>query len=183
MFLTDTTAVITQAKQGTFPSTWKVYRGNGNYGCANLGTLFALGFLIIFSVMFIKYPSIFFEELVFLGIPCVICAILARKWRMDVNASLSSILILLPEGVVQCFAGNLNNPAWLSYPNIRNIQFVQKTNVSGNEDGISTYNYYWLDVYGDDGNYYQFKISSVFGDQEFLCKTIIAAYNHYWSQN
>ena len=179
----NATSVINHVKQGQYPSSWKVYRSRGNYGCTSWGTILAIGFLIALIVILVQYPSEIVAVIVFLGVPCVICAFVALKSKANTDARLNSTLVLLPDGVVQCIAGNLNNPGWLSYPNINRLELAQKTEVSGNEDGINTYHYYWLDVYSKDGSYSQFRVWDGFGNAEFLSKTIIAAYNYYGSRN
>jgi hypothetical protein len=59
------------------------------------------------------------------------------------------------------------------------LELAQNTVVSGNEDGISSRTFYWLDVYDNDGTYIKWQIRNCFGDTASLYKTIVGAYNHY----
>jgi hypothetical protein len=87
------------------------------------------------------------------------------------------------KGVVQCYAGNLERLSCLYFSNISRIELAQKTEISGIDGDISSRTYHWLDVYGNDGTYFEWWTSNCFGDTEYIGKSIIAAYNYYWCNN
>jgi len=186
----DARAVITQVKQGNYPSNWRIYQGRGNYGCVSVGWI--LGILIFVGgvvwtvenvVLAWRDIGLSLYSLLYNGIPPTICSaiciIVAHVSRKKADAIGCSLLVLLPEGVVQCYADDLENISWLYYPGIDRLELAQKTEISGNEDGVNSQTYYWLDMYGSDGAYFNLQIRDCFGDTAFLSKTIIAAYNHY----
>jgi hypothetical protein len=107
------------------------------------------------------------------------CFIIAQSTTKNADAQKRSVLVLLPEGIAGCYVDDLDNPFWLYFPNIHNLELAQNTVVSGNEDGISSRTFYWLDVYDNDGTYLKWQIRNCFGDTASLYKTIVGAYNHY----
>src|SRR5260370_42257676 len=92
-------------------------------------------------------------------------------------------LVILPEGVVQCVGGDIQGGSWLNFARIDSIKLAQRTEINSIDGDGSTRTYYWLDVYFSDGTYLNWGIRGCFGDTAYLCKTIIAAYNHYWTYN
>jgi len=107
---------------------------------------------------------------------CVWIAIVAGS-RAGENSR--SILVLLPEGVVQCIGGNIYQASWLNFAGIDRIQLAHRTEINGVDGDISTRTFYWLDVYGINGTYRKWWVNGCFGDTAYFCKTIIAAYDYY----
>ncbi len=95
----------------------------------------------------------------------------------------SSILVILPKGVVQCDANDLEKIYWLYFPDIDRIELAQETNIESFDGDISTETDYWLDIYYRDGSYLKWWINSCFGDTASIGKSIIAAYRYYWQYN
>jgi hypothetical protein len=101
----------------------------------------------------------------------------------EANYNQRSFLVLLPEGVVQCWGSNSDSYSWLYFPGIYRIDLAQKTKIAGIDGDIFVRTDYWLDIYSQDGSYDTWQVSDCFGDTLHLYKTVIAAYNHYWRYN
>ncbi len=178
----DSRVVLTQVSQGRYPTYWRVYRGTGNYGCA-VGA-----WIVTACIIFFAYPCFSSSIsqgydltflILFFGIPCLICILIAIVAGQSAKNYSRSILVLLPEGVVQCIGGNIYQASWLNYAGIDRIKLAQKTEINGVDGDISTRTFYWLDVYGINGTYRKWWVNGCFGDTAYFCKTIIAAFNYY----
>src|SRR3989442_9799258 len=178
----DSKAVLTQVVQGRYPTYWRVYRGTGQYGCA-ISAWILTACIIFFAIP--CFSSSISQGLdvtfliLFFGIPCLICILIAFVSGQRAGVNSRSILVLLPEGVVQCIGGDIQRAYWLNFAGIDRIELAQRTVINGIDGDISTQTYYWLDVYCDDGTYFEWWIRGCFGNTAYLCKTIIAAYNYY----
>lgn len=166
--------VVARVKQGIYPSNWDVYQGTGNYGCTVLAVICMAFFIWMGSTMTCNTGTFLIAS-----IPCTICVIAIIISSSKAAMNKRSLLIILPDGVVKCNGGNLNEVYWLQFSDIKRIELARETEVSGNEDGISTTTFYWLDIYSHDGEYRKWQILDHFGDTACLCKNIIAAYDHY----
>jgi hypothetical protein len=177
----DPKSVVTQVKQGNYPSDWRVYRSQGNYGCAIacwIGALFAIGLGLLCLAAWPSGPTAGIFVL------CIIsCVGVALVYTSKAASNDQAILVILPEGVVQYDANDPENIGWLYYPTIDGMELAQQTEVVGFDGDINSRTYYWLDIYGSEGAYLKWGIISCFGDTASICKTIIAAYNYYWRQN
>jgi hypothetical protein len=165
--------VVDRVKQGNSHPSWRIYCGNGtsNYLYAFTSLVLAIPFIWLGIMLFQPLPGI-----LIIGILCTIAtifflykAVLAKR----------SILVILPEGAVQCYAGDLRYLSWLHFSTIKRIGITREIEVSGNEDGIRTTTFYWLDIYSHNGEYRKWQVPGYFGDTAYLCKNIIAAYDHY----
>jgi hypothetical protein len=180
----DPKAVIAQVKQGNYPANWRVYQGIGNYGCASVLRVFSIICILFFFLYLIMSwgsmnVSSFLATVTIILVPWSICFVAAHVSNKNADAQKRSVLVLLPEGIAGCYVDDLDNPFWLYFPNIHNLELAQNTVVSGNEDGVSSRTFYWLDVYDNDGTYIKWQIRNCFGDTASLYKTIVGAYNHY----
>ena len=176
----DKIAIINQVKNESYPSNWRVYRGRGSYGCAItwlIGAVCLIGLFI--SAWYGMKELLFF----ILGIPCLVCIIGTYVCIRNTKNDKLSILVFLPEAVVQCYAGDLNKTTCLYFPNISEINLAKQTEVSGEEGSISTTVHYWLDVYTNDGRYVKWWTSDCFGDRRSILKNVIAAHNYYLYQH
>jgi hypothetical protein len=88
-----------------------------------------------------------------------------------------SILVILPERVVQYDANDPENIGWLYYPTIDRIELAQQTEVVGFDGDINSRTSSWRDIYGSDGTYLKWWINTCFGDSASIGKSIIAADN------
>ena len=95
----------------------------------------------------------------------------------------SSTLVILPQGVVKWNADDVEDFAWLNFPEINRIQLAQETQIYGFDGDISTRTSYWLDIYCSDGTYLKWPIDWYYRDVASIAKTIIAAYSYYWQIN
>lgn len=169
----DRKKVIAQVKEGNYPPHWHVYHGHGNYGCLILCWLFA----IVVSLISLYFGLV---GICLVLLPCIgFCVVATFK----VNSNEKSILVVLPTGAVQCYANDVENAAWLYFPGIKRIEIAQQTQIVGYDGDVNSNTYYWLDVYGRDGNYVKWGIRGCFGDAASICKTIIATYNQYRNYN
>jgi hypothetical protein len=171
--------VVARVKQGNCPPNWKVYQGSGSYGCIIIAAV-VLAFFIGLATLMIGTIAIWTTTtLSIIGIPCVVCTIIIIIGIQASKKEERSLLIILPEGVVKYRGGNLKTFYWLQFSDIRKIDLAQETEVCGNEDGISTTNTYWLDVYLRNGRYLKWHAGNEFADTASICKLIIAAYSYY----
>lgn len=177
----DPKSVVTQVKQGKYPSNWDVYHGKGNYGYAIacwIGTLFAIG---IGLLCLAASPS---GATAGILVCCLIlCVGMALVYTRKAASTDQSILVILPEGVVQCDANDPEKIYRMDFPVIDRIELAQQTEVVGFDGDINSRTYYWLDLYCSDGSYLKWGIDTCYGDTASIGKAIIAAYNYYWRQN
>ena len=179
----DAKEIIDQVKRGNYSTNWHVYRGAGMYGCAVTAGIIAA--CITAGIIWVEtLLSTLMNPLLFLilGIPCMVCIIATFALWYNANSNARSILVLLPEGAVQYYAGRPKSFLWLYFPIIHKIELAQETDISGTDGDVSSRTDYWLDVYWHDGTYRKWDIRDCFGDQASRGKAIIAAYNYYWYQ-
>ena len=177
----DPKSVVTQVKQGNYPSDWRVYhKQHRKYGsaCALWICAVVTGFICLAS-----WSSGIVIGILFLCLVIVFVSMAIVLTREADSHPQSSILAILPTGVVQCDADDLENIWWLYFPNIDRIELAQETRIEGFDGDIGTETRYWLDIYCSDGRYLKWWINNCFGDTASIGKTIIAAYNYYWRQN
>lgn len=176
----DREKVITQVKQGNYPPHWHVYHGQGNFGCLILCWLCTAFFCLFGMVIFSSGMTLGLYWLCLVILPCIGVSLVAT---FKLVSSEKSILVIFPTGAIQCFANDVENAAWLYFPNIDRIKIAQQTEIAGIDGDINSKTYYWLDVYCRDGTYLKWGIRGCFGDTASICKTIIATYNLYRNYN
>jgi len=176
----DPKLVVTQVKQGNYPSDWDIYRGEGNYGCAIACWIGAVG-IGLFCVAVWASSGISAGIYFLLGF--ILCVGMALVYTRKAASTDQSVLAILPIEVVQYDAHDPENIGWLYYPNIDRIELAQETRIEGFDGDINSRTYYWLDIYCGDGTYLKRWINSCFGDTASIGKKIIAAYNYHWRQN
>src|SRR5260370_11702187 len=92
--------VVTRVKQGYSHPSWRIYCGNGtnSYLYAFISLIFAIPFIWLGIMLLQPMPA-----MLIIGIVCAIVTILfLYKAILDKR----SILVILPEGAVQCYAGD-----------------------------------------------------------------------------
>jgi hypothetical protein len=168
----DPKSVVTQVKQGDYPSDWRVYHGHGNYGLLTVYWLGTAGICFIGAFISalggINVGFWWLYLLIFSSIGGLV--VLTHKVKADEK----SLFVLLPTGVVQYDANDPENIGWLYFPTIKSIEL---------DGDINSRAYYWLDIYWSDGSYLKWGIDTCFGDTTSIGKSIIAAYHYYWRQN
>lgn len=179
----DRKEILAQVAQGLYPNNWRVYHGRSTYGWTVMWGIASAIIIIILGTIALWSPQSGWSALPSFGILLIGSIILALvSWRRA-KSKRRSILVIMPEGVIQCYGGNLKYLSFLYFSNIYRIELMQRTELSSVNGKIFTDAYYWLDVYSTNGVYIKWWINICFGDTEYLCKSIIAAYNHYKYQS
>ncbi len=160
------------AQQGSIPMDWQIYKGRANYTWFIIICVFAcpLAFCEISEILN-PYAN-GWAKLTF-GIPLAILgiiALIAYSWARECKKSL---FVITPDRVVTI---SHRQTAWLSFRDIKSIEIGHRWQTGGNDAAVYTTHTYWLDVYGKDGSYMPWHIRPEFGDQEYMCKHVIAAY-------
>lgn len=171
--------IVARVKQGNYPPSWKVYQGSGSYGCIIIAAVVLAFFIGLATLMIGTITTWTTTTFSIIGIPCVVCTIIIIIGMQSSKKEERSLLIILPEGVAKYRGGNLKTFYWLQFSDIRRIDLARETEVYGNEDGISTTNTYWLDIYLINGKYLKWHVENEFADTASIYKSIIAAYSYY----
>src|SRR5260221_5544784 len=147
----DPKSVVTQVKQGDYPSDWRVYHGHGNYGWLTLSWLCTAGICFIDAILFpLEGITVEFFWLCLLLFSCIGGSVMLTH---IVNSHEKSLFVLLPMGVVQYDANDPENIGWLYFPHIARIEL-------GGD--INSRTYYWLDIYCSDVCYLKCGIDTCF---------------------
>src|SRR6266702_8782524 len=94
-----------------------------------------------------------------------------------------SLLVLLPEGVVECYRGKADKITALRFDRIRRMDMNTQTVVSTDSDGSRrSSTSYWLNVYDTAGRYQKWDLRTTYGDPVVIGGNIIAAYEYYRQQ-
>jgi len=171
--------VITLVKQGKSDPNWRIYRVRHNSredGCIIPSAVVGFILLVFFLLALASGPSSLAWVFLLMAMSCIT---IAGIFAFIPQLTEPSFIVFLPKGVVLCYAGNPDNNSWLYYPSILRIELAYETEISGFDGDVSSRIDYWLDVYGTDGSYRKCEIDDCFGDTAYICKTIIASYNHY----
>ncbi len=94
-----------------------------------------------------------------------------------------SLLVLLPEGVVECYRGEMNKIAVLSFSAVQKMNLDKQTTIRSDREGFtSSRTNYWLNVYDRRGGYVKWNIRTCYGDLVVIGGNIIAAFEYYQRQ-
>lgn len=173
--LFDRQAVIDHIIQGNYPTNWRVIRVKPltNYRstlAAGIGTILCILFAAWWISVAVPGEAVFFF---FVAILCFIATLVNAGFAVSRSRAL---LAILPEGVVKRRGSDIS---WLSFPEIASLTIAQETKVTDTRKSVWTTTRYWLDVTTDHGEYLKWPIEKYFGKSDVLCKTILAAYDHY----
>ena len=149
--------VVHQVQSGYYPEDWRVFRGNkGTYGgCATAAGVIALVGAVLALAQLASANLAFFFILM---IGCFICVVAMPICRNIAKEREKSLFIIMPEGAVVCYNGNLNTIRWLSFLNIVRLELMAQTKIEGYEGSITSSTSYWLDVYSRNGTYFSWSI-------------------------
>jgi hypothetical protein len=198
----DPTMVINTARQGRYPSDWHVFPGKSRLGCTIGFALFLLCFGAAFSSVlgviitgFLGFSSFRMGDPNITGLHIegigLVAALFAAGLFLSgavwvVLRSLAegrSLLVLLPEGVVECYQGKMGKIAPLSFSMVQKMNMDKQTTVRSNSEGhTSSSTNYWLNVYDGEGGYVKWNIRTCYGDPVVTGGNIIAAFEHYQRQ-
>ncbi|QBD74914.1 hypothetical protein EPA93_02470 [Ktedonosporobacter rubrisoli] len=198
----DPTKVIHTARQGHYPADWQVFPSKSRLGCAIGIAIFLLCFGIVFGSSLgiavtsgLEISSFRLETFNIasphIDGPGLVAALvvaglflLAAVWI--VRGSLlegHSLLVLLPEGVVECYRGQKDKIAHLSFNMVQKMDMDKQITVRGDtEDRTSSSTDYWFNVYYRENRYVKWNIHDCYGDPIVIGGNIIAAFEHYQRQ-
>jgi hypothetical protein len=161
-------------------------------GCAVIGALLLLCFggLVVFLLVAASVgipgssdalPSLLIVPgVLLLGGLCIWGAIAARRSAIKDGRSL---LVLLPEGVVECYRGEADKITALRFDRIRRMDMNTQTVISTDSKGDThSSTSYWLNVYDTAGRYQKWDLRNTYGDPIVIGGNIIAAYEYYRQQ-
>ena len=201
----DADAVLTQVKQKTNPSSWHIYYGKGSpVVMALLFGIFALIFtgicemitsaaLITFGFFNLSTPSFAsfnpVQLLLSLGtvglfIPLIVAVAAAIFVGYRMARAKDSVLVLLPEGVVQCTGWS--NPSHrsvqvLDYADVASMNLKVRTTTTHDEAThmSSASTHFGLDILRRDTSKHYWPIDSCYGPPETIAQDIISDYARY----
>src|SRR5581483_10076291 len=93
-----------------------------------------------------------------------------------------SLLVILPEGVVECYEGKIANITTLEFEKIQHMDRETHNSDFNNGRAISYVTSSWLNIYGYHGEYTKWDIGSNYGDPIDIEGKIFAAYQYYRQQ-
>jgi hypothetical protein len=165
--------IIDRAKTGDVPSNWQIYRGH----TSSIGLIVTAVFTAPFIYCGLSSGRLNEGELLLFGIPTIIGFFIALYCIGVIRNTKKSYLVIMPSGVVM---SNGQGKTWsLDFGIVQNLCIASQIDISGDDDTVSTTHVHWLDVYTKDGRYYPWYIQPAFGDDEIMCKRIIAAFEYY----
>ena len=201
----DADVVLTQVKQKTHPSSWHIYYGKGSpVGMALLFGVFALiftgicemiasaalftfGFVNLSTSSFVSFNPV--QLLLSLGtigvfIPIIVAVAVAIFAGYRTARAKDSVLVLLPEGVVQCTGWS--NPSHrsvqiLDYADVASINLKVRTTTSYDETShmSSASTHFGLDILHRDSSKQYWPIDSRYAPSETIAQGIIADYSRF----
>lgn len=161
MITLDPHTISEKVRQNDYPADWRVFRARRNQDQTCSGYLFflALGAFIGMIAAFVtRLPTL--AWLIGLGIFVGLSAWLIFTQRREGR----SLLVILPEGVVECPGEKNAKETILQFDKIRHMD---------------SENVYWLNIYGYHGEYTKWEIDSEYGDLVIIGGNIISAYQYY----
>ncbi len=186
----DPGMIITSVQRNQSSPGWRIMRGKSHMGCAVVGAVFLLGFSGLVVVLVgaaavgslgssYALPSLLIAlgVLLLFGGLCLWGALAILRFARKEGRSL---LVLLPEGVVECYRGKADKITALRFDRIRRMDMNTQTVVSTDSDGSRrSSTSYWLNVYDTAGRYQKWDLRQTYGDPIVIGGTIIAAYEEY----
>lgn len=201
----DADAVLIQVKQKTNPSSWHIYYGKGSpVAMALLFGLFALiftgvcamivsaglitfGFLNLSTSSFVSFNPV--QLLLSLGmtglfLPIIVAVAVAIFAGYRTARAKDSLLVLLPEGVVQCMGwSNLSHRSVqvLDYADVASMNLKVRTTTTHDAatHTSSASTRFGLDILHRDNSKHYWPINSHYGPPETIAQGIIADYSRY----
>ncbi len=189
----DPGMVITSVQRNQYSPDWRIMRGKSHMGCAVVGAVLLLcfgGFVVFLGVAAavgsLGSSNALLSLLIALGVLLLLGGLfiwgaiaIIRSARKEGR----SLLVLLPEGVVECYRGKADKITALRFDRIRrmdmNTQTVVSTDSEGNRHSSTNY---WLNVYDTAGRYQKWGLRQTYGDPIVIGGNIIAAYEYYRQQ-
>lgn len=174
--------VIERVQQKDYPPDWSVFQSKG-------GMKFAIGISVTLLCTGI-IATLSFLPLIRLSIIAMCIGLLLptgcvawSTWL--ISSSLlqrRSLLVILPEGVVECYEGKIANTTTLEFEKIQHIDRETHNSTINNGRVISYITSSWLNIYGYHGEYTKWDIDSDYGDPIDIEGKIVAAYQYYRQQ-
>jgi MFS family permease len=185
----DPSQIIQTVLQGQYPPNWRVYCGDGRLYTAWAYVL-GIGAILLSVGAFLSFlfaqptadPSNPWPTIFLVAIIPGILMLLALVCRKTAAAKKRSLLVIFPEGVVDCYRGYVGRFGWLPFAPIQRLDLARQVQVSSSRYGSSSSTSYSLDVYFQNGTYGTWSIGGDFGYVEAIYKQIIAAHTHYQLQ-
>ena len=170
---------VQAVKQGKYPQDWQVYYGQGEHSATMAWLIAAIITVWWWNSTRTGADSLFMISLS--TVPGIICLLgTAYSYRTSWLKK-KTFIIIQPDYVLQCHAGNTNTTSSLAFPQIEKMSSAHEAIMSRVDKDISTSRNYWLEVHYLDGNHHKWPISDAF-DQSFIARKVIAAFDHYQSQ-
>jgi hypothetical protein len=186
----DPGMVITSVQRNQSSSSWRIMRGKSHMGCAVVGAVLLLGFggLVVVLVGAAAVGSLGSTDalpslLIALGVLLLfggLCLWGALAMLRFARKEGRSLLVLVPDGVVECYRGKADKITALHFDGIRRMDMNTQTVVSTDSEGSRrSSTSYWLNVYDTAGRYQKWDLRQTYGDPIVIGGTIIAAYEEY----
>lgn len=194
----DPEMILTMVQQGRGDPSWRVYYAHSSpLASAIILGLFAFffigvcefiatGVLLANGVFGTATPSLNpFQILIGFGaiglvIPAIAAIAVAVFTKNKVSQTKDSILVILPEGVVECKGySNPSRRSWqvLDYADVANIQL--KVWTSSSSETSSATAYFSLDIQKRNGEQQRWSIDSRYGSPEMIAQSIIESHAQY----
>jgi hypothetical protein len=170
---------IQAVKQGKYPQEWQVYYGQGEHSATVSWIIAAIITLWWWRTTSTGSDTFF---MLFLSlVPCILCLLGAAYFYRKSRLKKKTFIIIQPDYVLQCYAGNINTVSSLIFSQIETMSSAHEAVMSRVDKDISTSRNYWLEVQYIDGNHHKWPISDAL-DQPFITRRVIAAFDQYQSQ-